>query len=185
MSWVHWLGSLVQILTIFTIFESTDTVSLRCQSLQWITSVGMPQKTTPPLPQHWAPPPPPYSPPPTCNLDLARTEIQVCVLFLERDDASVRRAWCIYCASARSIRGGREYMWGSECVCDRGVDDLKPNSWTYNFIKDSGHNLKSSQTWGFSMDFLNQCEGVWFSIRFFLYSAQYLNSRNCKRSCEF
>ncbi len=27
----------------------------------------------------------------------------------------------------------------------------KPNSWTYNFIEVSGHNLESSQTWGFCM----------------------------------
>ncbi len=26
---------------------------------------------------------------------------------------------------------------------------LKPNSWTYNFVEVSGHNLESSQTWGF------------------------------------
>ncbi len=28
---------------------------------------------------------------------------------------------------------------------------LKPNSWTSNFVQVSGHNLASSQTWGFSM----------------------------------
>jgi hypothetical protein len=43
---------------------------------------------------------------------------------------------------------------------------LKPNSWTYNFVEFSGHNLESSQTWDFCMDFLNHREGVWFSIRF-------------------
>ncbi len=32
---------------------------------------------------------------------------------------------------------------------------LKPNSWTYNHVKVSGHNLESSQKWGFCMDFLN------------------------------
>ncbi len=26
---------------------------------------------------------------------------------------------------------------------------LKPNSWTYDFVEVSGHNLESSQTWGF------------------------------------
>ncbi len=26
---------------------------------------------------------------------------------------------------------------------------LKPNSWTYNFVEFSGHNLESSKTWGF------------------------------------
>ncbi len=29
----------------------------------------------------------------------------------------------------------------------------EPNSWTYNFVGVSGHNLKSSWTWGFCMDF--------------------------------
>ncbi len=34
----------------------------------------------------------------------------------------------------------------------------KPNSWTYNFVEVSGHNLESSQVWGFSIHFLNQRE---------------------------
>ncbi len=28
-------------------------------------------------------------------------------------------------------------------------DKLKPNSWTYNFVEVSGHNLESLRTWGF------------------------------------
>ncbi len=32
---------------------------------------------------------------------------------------------------------------------------LKPNSWTYNFIEVSGHNLESSQTWGFRIQCLH------------------------------
>jgi len=48
---------------------------------------------------------------------------------------------------------------------------LKPNSWTYNFVEVSGHNLRvlrlevsghnreSFQTWGYCMDFLNHKEG--------------------------
>ncbi len=35
----------------------------------------------------------------------------------------------------------------------------RPNSWTYNFIEVSSRNLESSQTLGFSMDFLNSMEG--------------------------
>ncbi len=35
----------------------------------------------------------------------------------------------------------------------------KPNSWTYNFVVVSWHNLESPQTWGFCMDFLNHMEG--------------------------
>ncbi len=44
--------------------------------------------------------------------------------------------------------------------------EQKPNSWTFNFIEVSGHNLESSQTYGFCMDFWNHREGVWISIRF-------------------
>ncbi len=36
---------------------------------------------------------------------------------------------------------------------------LKPNSWTYYFTEVSRHNLESSQTWGFWMDFLNHRKG--------------------------
>ncbi len=32
----------------------------------------------------------------------------------------------------------------------------KPNLSIYNFVKVSGHNLESSQIWGFCMDFLNK-----------------------------
>ncbi len=42
------------------------------------------------------------------------------------------------------------------------VCGLKPNSWTYNSVEVSRHNLESSQTWGFCMDFWNQREGVCF-----------------------
>ncbi len=42
----------------------------------------------------------------------------------------------------------------------------KPNSWTCNFVEVSRHNLESSQTWGFCMDFLTIGKGVWCSIRF-------------------
>jgi hypothetical protein len=40
-----------------------------------------------------------------------------------------------------------------------------------NFVEVSGHNLESSQTLGFWMDFLNQREGVWFSS-ILLYSVE-------------
>ncbi len=42
----------------------------------------------------------------------------------------------------------------------------KPNSWTYNHVEVSEHNLGSYQTLGFCMDFFKHREGVWFSIRF-------------------
>ncbi len=32
----------------------------------------------------------------------------------------------------------------------------KPNSWTYNFVEVSGHNLESSKTWGFHIQCLLQ-----------------------------
>ncbi len=40
---------------------------------------------------------------------------------------------------------------------------------TYNFLGVSGHNLESSETWGFCMDFLNQKVGgiVFYQVFFF------------------
>ncbi len=55
----------------------------------------------------------------------------------------------------------------------RGIQ--KPNSWTYSFFEVPGHNLESSQTWGFCMDLLNHREGgvVFCQVFFFLlYSVQ-------------
>jgi len=46
----------------------------------------------------------------------------------------------------------------------------KPNSWTYNFFEVSGHNLESSHTWGFCMDFLNHREGDMVFYQVFLLS---------------
>jgi hypothetical protein len=46
-------------------------------------------------------------------------------------------------------------MGGSESL----PPEQKPHSWRYNFVEVSGHNLESSQTWGFCMDFLNEREG--------------------------
>jgi hypothetical protein len=46
-----------------------------------------------------------------------------------------------------------------ECLCPLSWRVLKPNSWTYNHVEVSGHNLESSQAWGFCMDFLNHREG--------------------------
>ncbi len=61
----------------------------------------------------------------------------------------------------------------------QGDGDMKPNSWMYNFIEVSGHNLESFQTWGFFTDFLNRKgKGVWFFIRFssfLLYSTVHSN----------
>jgi hypothetical protein len=55
----------------------------------------------------------------------------------------------------------------------------KPNSWTYNFIEVSGHNIQSSQTWGVCMDFIYHREGgmIFYQV-FLLY-------RNFKRFREF
>ncbi len=36
-----------------------------------------------------------------------------------------------------------------EQICQSYKMNLQPNSWAYNFIEGSGHNLASSQTWGF------------------------------------
>ncbi len=44
--------------------------------------------------------------------------------------------------------------------------ELKPNSWTYNFVEVSGHYLKSSNTWGFCVDFLIHRKGwLWIARR--------------------
>ncbi len=47
---------------------------------------------------------------------------------------------------------------------------LKPNSWTYNFVEVSGHNLESSQTWGSCMDFLKHRDGSMVFYEVFLLS---------------
>ncbi len=54
------------------------------------------------------------------------------------------------------------------------------------FVEVSGHNLESSQTWGFCMDFLNNREGDMGFYQVFLLSplqctVTEVNSRNCKR----
>ncbi len=64
----------------------------------------------------------------------------------------------------------------------------KPNSWTYNFLEVSGHNLESSQTWGTCMDFLNHREGGMVFYQVFLPSplqCTVTNCRNFKRLREF
>ncbi len=48
-------------------------------------------------------------------------------------------------------------------------------------VEVSGHNLESSQTWGFCMDFLNHMEG---GIVFFISFSFFLLYRNCKRMRE-
>ncbi len=45
-------------------------------------------------------------------------------------------------------------MYISSTNKNRVAPFLKPNSWTYNFVEVSGHNLESSQTWGFRIQFL-------------------------------
>ncbi len=37
---------------------------------------------------------------------------------------------------------------------NNGYPNLKPNSWSYNFVEISEHNLESSQTWGFRIQCL-------------------------------
>ncbi len=58
-----------------------------------------------------------------------------------------------------------------------GKCSLKSNSWTYNFM--SWHNLESSQTWDFCMDFVNHRGMVFYRF------SSCLLYRNCKRLCEF
>ncbi len=47
---------------------------------------------------------------------------------------------------------------------------MKLSSSTYNFVEVSGHNLESSQTWGFCMDFLNHRQGGTVFNKVFLLS---------------
>ncbi len=60
-------------------------------------------------------------------------------------------------------------------LCNIGKFCLMPNSWTYNFVKVSGHNLESSRTRGFYMDFLGKGYGFLSHFLFFLYSVMYSN----------
>ncbi len=64
---------------------------------------------------------------------------------------------------------------------------MKPNSWTYNIIEVSWHNLESSQTWGLCMDFLNHREGGIIFYQVFLLSPLQSNwtVRVCKRLLDF
>ncbi len=70
----------------------------------------------------------------------------------------------------------------------RGFITLKPNSWTHNHVEVSGHCLRSSQTWGFCMDYLNHGKGVWFSFLLSPLQKQYevawvWRNRNLNQSC--
>ncbi len=49
-------------------------------------------------------------------------------------------------------------LCGCELWCAEHYNQ-KPNSWTYNFVEVSGHNLESSQTWGFCMNVLGRGYG--------------------------
>ena len=64
----------------------------------------------------------------------------------------------------------------------------KLNSLTYNLVAVSGHNLESSQTWGFCMDFLSLGEGgvVFYQVfRLTPLQCTVTQCRNCKRLREF
>ncbi len=60
-------------------------------------------------------------------------------------------------------------------ILDNKNHDVKPNPWTYNFFDVSGHNLESSQTWGFRMDFLNHRVGGVVFLLSHLHSTIYSN----------
>jgi hypothetical protein len=57
----------------------------------------------------------------------------------------------------------------------------KPNSWTYNHVEVSEHNLESYQTLGFCMDFLKHREGAMVFYQVFHLTPL----QNCKRLREF
>jgi hypothetical protein len=50
------------------------------------------------------------------------------------------------------------------------VNTAKVKTPSYNFVEVSGHNLDSTQTWGFCGDFLNRKEGGMVYYQFFLLS---------------
>ncbi len=57
---------------------------------------------------------------------------------------------------------GIDYGWEVGIEAENIYSNLssqEPTSWMYNFVEVSGHNLESSQTWGFCMDFLNHSKG--------------------------
>ncbi len=78
--------------------------------------------------------------------------------------------WRICQNSSRNFRGWHELDPSLEIPRLKGTPtrrspDQKPYSWTYNFVKLSWHNLESSHTSGFCMDFLNHMEeGVFFLL---------------------
>ncbi len=73
--------------------------------------------------------------------------------FLEITKLSVFDSLCA--SSNRSLICGSVtvYVW----QCTSQIPDhcvQKPNSWTFNFVEISGHNLEGSQTWGFRIQCL-------------------------------
>jgi len=61
-----------------------------------------------------------------------------------------RPASCLRCLAAGRAGNGR---WDPRSLAVLRI--LKPTSWTYNFFELSGHNLGSSQTWGFRIQCLH------------------------------
>ncbi len=60
----------------------------------------------------------------------------------------------------------------------------KPNSWTYNFVEVSGHNLESSQAWGFLYGFLKPLgKGYGFRSGFLLSPLQCTVTEETVRGC--
>ncbi len=62
----------------------------------------------------------------------------------------------LYCVSLKYKPGKK---WALKLLKSSSMPPLKLNSWPHSFVEVSGHNLGSSQTWGFCMDFLNHREG--------------------------
>ncbi len=61
----------------------------------------------------------------------------------------------------RALHPARLWRRKAFCLVHRQENDWekRPHLWTYSFVEVSGHNLESSQTWGFRMGFLNHWEG--------------------------
>jgi hypothetical protein len=64
---------------------------------------------------------------------------------------SYTRALLVSSQDGRHLFVAPWFIFLAYCVINVHYEPLiqRPNSWTYNFAEISGHNLESSQTWGF------------------------------------
>ncbi len=91
-----------------------------------------------------------------CCLFLMTMSIHIWLVEGWQVDRRQRRNWKRYTMLVYSfqnhvqVKKAKFQAWQKEILADR-----KPNSWTYNFVEVSGHNLESSQTLGFRIQCLH------------------------------